>query len=62
MLLNFLTVSENGYFISFSNLSMAGGEGYEEGSQLETGLVSLEGECTGDRTPCRWQVWQEDVA
>lgn len=31
-------------------------EGCEEGSQLETGFAPLEGECTGDGTPCRWQI------
>lgn len=51
--LNFLTVSENGYVLSFSNLNMDGEEGHEEGGQLETGFVPLEAECKGDWTPCR---------
>lgn len=47
MQLNFLTVSENGYFISLYNLSMDDEEGCKEVSQLETGFVPLEGNVLG---------------
>ena len=56
---NLPTVSENGCFISFSNLGMDGREGYEEGVRWELGLFQWKVMCWGQ--DLKWQVCWENA-